>query len=122
MHPESITSIDTGEPGHYYKQTLMEAVELAEALRALSAPSRLKIMELLQSHPYCVRALTVRLDISQPAVSQHLAVLKRAGLVEADKEGTMVHYRVNATRFGEVVKALGVVGRVRFPETVKADA
>jgi len=99
----------------------MEAVELAEALRALSAPSRLKIMEILQAHPYCVSALTVRLDISQPAVSQHLAVLKRAGLVEADKEGTMVHYRVNAARFKEVVNALGIVGRVRFPETVKVD-
>ena len=99
----------------------MELAELVEALRALSAPSRLKIIDLLQSHPYCVRALTVRLDISQPAVSQHLAVLKRAGLVESDKEGTMVHYRVNATRFAEVVKALGVVGRVKFPETLKVD-
>lgn len=99
----------------------MEATQLAEALRALSAPSRLKIMELLRSQPYCVRALTVHLDISQPAVSQHLAVLKRAGLVEADKEGTMVHYRVNAKRFAEIVKALGVVGRVRFPETMKVD-
>ena len=100
----------------------MESTQLAEALKALAAPSRLKIIELLQSHPYCVRALTVRLDISQPAVSQHLAVLKRAGLVDANREGTMIHYRVNATRFGEVVKALGVVGRVRFPETVKVDA
>lgn len=97
----------------------MDAAELAEALKALAAPSRLKIMELLQSHPYCVRALTVRLDISQPAVSQHLAVLKRAGLVDADKEGTMVHYRVNPERFEHVVKALGVVGRVRFPEAAK---
>ncbi len=89
----------------------METVELVEALKALAAPSRLKIFELLQSRPYCVRALTVRLDISQPAVSQHLAVLKRAGLVDADKEGTMVHYRVNSKRFGQVMQALGVVGR-----------
>ena len=100
----------------------MEAAELAEALKALGAPSRLKIIELLQSHQYCVRALTVRLAISQPAVSQHLAVLKRASLVEADKVGTMVHYRVNPERFERVVKALGVVGRVRLPETVKVDA
>jgi DNA-binding transcriptional ArsR family regulator len=100
----------------------MDAGELAEALRALSAPSRLKIMKLLKAHPYCVSALTVRLDFSQPAVSQHLAVLKRAGLVEADKEGTMVHYRVNTERFGKVVNALGIVGRVRFPETEKVDA
>jgi DNA-binding transcriptional ArsR family regulator len=100
----------------------METAELAEALKALAAPSRLKIMELLQSHPYCVRALTVRLDISQPAVSQHLAVLKRAGLVEADREGTMVHYRVNPERFEDVVKALGILGRVRCPETTKVGA
>lgn len=90
----------------------MEAAELAEALKALAAPSRLKIVELLQSHPYCVRALTVRLDISQPAVSQHLAVLKQAGLVDADREGTMVHYRVNRARFEQVVEALGAAGRV----------
>ncbi len=94
----------------------MEAAELAEALRALAAPSRLKIVELLQSHHYCVRALTIRLDISQPAVSQHLAVLRRAGLVSADKEGTMVHYRVNAARFDQVMTALGDVGRLRFPK------
>lgn len=99
----------------------MEAVELAEALRALAAPSRLKIMELLKSHPYCVRALTARLDISQPAISQHLAVLKQAGLVDADKEGTMVHYRVNPERFEQVMKALGSVGRFRFPEAAKVD-
>jgi DNA-binding transcriptional ArsR family regulator len=97
----------------------MEAIELAEALKALSSPSRLKIMELLQAQPFCVRALTVRLDVSQPAVSQHLAVLKRAGLVDADREGTMVHYRVNLERFAHVVEALGLVGRTRFPEAEK---
>lgn len=99
----------------------MKATELAEALRALAAPSRLKIMEHLQSQPFCVRALTARLDISQPAVSQHLAVLKRAGLVEADRAGTMVHYRVNPERFARVVKALGVVGRLTSSEVVKVD-
>ena len=99
----------------------MESAELAEALRALAAPSRLKIVEYLQLQPFCVRALTARLDISQPAVSQHLAVLKRAGLVEADREGTMVHYRVNSERFAHVVKALGVVGHLKSPEAVKID-
>jgi ArsR family transcriptional regulator len=97
----------------------MEVTELAEALKALAAPSRLKIVELLQSHPYCVRALTLRLDISQPAVSQHLAVLKQAGLVDADREGTMVHYRVNRARFEQVVEALGAAGRVRSAKAAK---
>lgn len=88
----------------------MNTIDLAEVLKALSVPSRLKIVELLRTHAYCVRALTMRLDISQPAVSQHLAVLKRAGLVDADREGTMVHYRVNQDRFEQVMKALDMVG------------
>ncbi len=91
---------------------LMNTEELSKALRALAVPSRLKIVELLRAHPYCVNALTMRLDISQPAVSQHLAVLKRAGLVDASKVGTMVHYRVSAERFERVMAALGAVGAV----------
>jgi DNA-binding transcriptional ArsR family regulator len=99
----------------------METVELAQALQALAVPSRLKILELLQSHPYCVRALTAHLDISQPAVSQHLAVLKRAGLVDADRDGTMVHYRINPSRFEQVVTSLRVVGRVSAIEAGASD-
>ena len=87
--------------------------ELARVLKALAVPSRLRIVGLLRSHPLCVRALTTQLDISQPAVSQHLAVLKRAGLVDARKEGTMVHYRVNAKRYQAAINALGVVGAAR---------
>ena len=95
-----------------YKQMLMDTAELAQALKALAVPSRLSIIELLQAHPYCVGALTMRLDISQPAVSQHLAVLKRAGLVDADRHGTKVHYRVNAERYEQVMQALAAVVRV----------
>ena len=95
----------------------MESIQLSEALRALAVPSRLKIIELLRGHSYCVRALTMLLDISQPAVSQHLAVLKRAGLVDAEKEGTMVHYRVNGQRLQEVMNAIGSVGMSRAEKT-----
>ena len=105
----------------FNKQVLMETFELAKALKALAVPSRLKIVELLRQHPYCVRALTMQLDISQPAVSQHLAVLKRAGLVDADREGTMVHYRVNSRRFEQVTQALGVVGRTAHREVANTE-
>lgn len=88
----------------------MNAKELSEALKALAVPSRLKIMELLSTRSYCVNALTARLGISQPAVSQHLAVLKRAGLVDTSKAGTKVHYRVNVGRFERILEALGTVG------------
>ena len=88
----------------------MELHELSEVLKALAVPSRLKIVHLLGTRSYCVNALTRRLDISQPAVSQHLAVLKRAGLVEASKAGTMVHYRVNAEQLERVQAALAGIG------------
>jgi ArsR family transcriptional regulator, arsenate/arsenite/antimonite-responsive transcriptional repressor len=97
----------------------MDTVELAGALRALAAPSRLKIIELLQTRSFCVRALTARLDISQPAVSQHLAVLKQAGLVDSDRKGTMVHYRVDRERLEAVMNALAVVGKVGVPGSAR---
>ena len=90
----------------------MDTDELSRACKALAVPSRLKIMELLRRYSYCVGALTRRLGISQPAVSQHLAVLKRAGLVDAHRVGTMVHYRVNAKRLERVTDAIGELGPV----------
>jgi DNA-binding transcriptional ArsR family regulator len=62
--------------------------------RALADPSRRSIFERLTRGEANVRDLTARFDISQPAVSQHLAVLRDAGLVEDRREGRMVHYRV----------------------------
>lgn len=94
----------------------MNAKELSEALKALAVPSRLKIMELLSTRSYCVNALTARLGISQPAVSQHLAVLKRAGLVDTSKAGTKVHYRVSTGKLVRVLEALAAFGAVGVTE------
>ncbi|MGN1383084.1 MAG: ArsR/SmtB family transcription factor, partial [Eubacterium sp.] len=44
---------------------------------------------------FCVRALSRRLGISEAAVSQHVKVLKKAGLIEGEKRGYFVHYTVN---------------------------
>jgi DNA-binding transcriptional ArsR family regulator len=62
--------------------------------RALADPSRRAIFERLTHGEAIVRDLTARFDISQPAVSQHLAVLRDAGLVEGRREGRLVHYRI----------------------------
>jgi DNA-binding transcriptional ArsR family regulator len=62
--------------------------------RALSDPSRRAIFEQLTKGESAVRDLTPRFDISQPAVSQHLAVLREAGLVAERKQGRLVFYRV----------------------------
>lgn len=63
--------------------------------RALSDPSRRAIFVRLASGEAPVRDLTAHFKISQPAVSQHLAALKRAGMVLERKEGRLVHYRIS---------------------------
>jgi DNA-binding transcriptional ArsR family regulator len=62
--------------------------------QALADPSRRAILESLTRGEAAVKDLTARFAISQPAVSQHLATLKDAGLVSARREGRHVYYRV----------------------------
>ena len=61
---------------------------------ALADPSRRAIFESLTRGEAAVKDLTARFDISQPAVSQHLAALRDAGLVTGRREGRCVYYRV----------------------------
>jgi DNA-binding transcriptional ArsR family regulator len=62
--------------------------------RALADPSRRAIFEQLTRGEAPVKDLTLRFGISQPAVSQHLATLRTAGLVAERREGRLVYYRI----------------------------
>jgi DNA-binding transcriptional ArsR family regulator len=62
--------------------------------QALADPSRRAIFEALTRGEAAVKDLTARFHVSQPAVSQHLAALKDAGLVNGRREGRCVYYRV----------------------------
>jgi DNA-binding transcriptional ArsR family regulator len=62
--------------------------------RALADPSRRAIFERLTRGEAAVKDLTARFDFSQPAVSQHLATLRSAGLVSERRDGRLVYYRV----------------------------
>jgi DNA-binding transcriptional ArsR family regulator len=76
--------------------------EVVGILKALSSPSRLEILKLLgDNRKLCVNAITGRLEISQPAVSQHLSILKKAGLVTSDRYGSIIHYTLNRKRIDE---------------------
>lgn len=74
----------------------MQMADKAETkvFHALADPNRRSIFELLARDEAAVKDLTAHLDISQPAVSQHLATLKDAGLVASRREGRLVYYRV----------------------------
>ena len=66
----------------------------ADVLRALSNPRRLEIVHLLAEGPCEVGKLADELGISQPNVSQHLAVMRSIGIVEAQRDGREVRYQL----------------------------
>ncbi|MBN1911099.1 MAG: winged helix-turn-helix transcriptional regulator [Pirellulales bacterium] len=69
--------------------------ELARVLKVLAVDTRVQILCLLKERILCVNALAARLDVTQGAVSQHLRVMRDAGLVIDEKRGLYVHYRLN---------------------------
>lgn len=70
-------------------------MELLNVLKALADETRYKLIQLLLKHDFCVGALATRLNITESAVSQHLKVLRGAGLVKGDKRGYYTHYYVD---------------------------
>lgn len=88
-----------------YKSILVKkptAPKASAALKALGEPRRVEILELLRAGPRSVGEIAEAVDVSQQAVSQHLAVLDRAGLVEARREGTRHLYAVRPAGFAPV--------------------
>lgn len=83
-----------------------EANKLARWLKVLSVGTRVRIVKLLKGRALCVNALADRLDVTQSAVSQHLRVLREAGLVIDEKHGYYVHYRLNEETFAEWKEAI----------------
>ena len=81
----------------------------AEVLKVLASPRRLEILHVLEEGPCEVGRLAATLGASQPNVSQHLAVMRTAGVVEAEREGREVRYRLTDP---EVMVACGVMRRV----------
>jgi DNA-binding transcriptional ArsR family regulator len=67
----------------------------ATILRALASPTRLRIIHLLASGPCEVHELVDELGLSQAATSQHLAALRATGVVEAERDGRAVQYRLS---------------------------
>lgn len=78
-------------------------------LKALASEPRLEIMRLLREHPQCVNALAARLGMSQPAISQHLQVLRESGLVTAEKRGVWMHYAIDPGTIERHSKAMAEI-------------
>lgn len=68
---------------------------LTDVYAALADPTRLRILSLLGDQEVCVCHLHASLDVPQPTASRHLAYLRKAGLVEARRDGIWMHYRLS---------------------------
>ena len=76
--------------------------QAALAFKALSEPRRVEILRLLRTGPRPVGEIANEIDVTQQAASQHLAVLDKAGLVEARKAGTRHLYSIKPDGFAPV--------------------
>ena len=78
----------------------------AATIRALASPHRLKIVEILLGGPREVNEIARFLDAGQATVSQHLAVMRGAGLVEASRDGRVVRYRLTDPEIGHACEVM----------------
>lgn len=76
----------------------------AEFFKALAHPTRIRIIKHLKDNERCVCEFTEDLDVEQSNMSQHLAVLRKQGLVSFRKEGLKVMYRVNYPQVFEILQ------------------
>ena len=77
----------------------------ASLFRVLGHPARVRILELLRDGERSVGALQAELGLDSGGTSQHLAALRRIGLVESRREGTSVFYRVGDERVFDLLEA-----------------
>lgn len=77
----------------------------ANLFRVLGHPARVRILELLRDGERSVGALQAELELDSGGTSQHLAALRRIGLVESRREGTSVFYRVDDTHVFDLLEA-----------------
>ena len=87
-----------------------EALRIAPLLKALADPVRLRLLSLVASHAdqeACVCDLNDAFDLSQPTISHHLKVLHDAGLLERERRGVWVYYRVHRDALAGLASLIG---------------
>jgi ArsR family transcriptional regulator len=75
-------------------------------LKAIADETRMSILKLLLRHNYSVRALANELNLTEATISQHLKVMREAGLLTGEKRGYFMHYLVDRTMLRELAKEI----------------
>jgi ArsR family transcriptional regulator, arsenate/arsenite/antimonite-responsive transcriptional repressor len=94
--------------------------DILNIFKALSEETRLRVLRLLQHGELCVCDIVAALDMIQPKVSFHLAVLKDAGFIKDRKQGKWVHYRIDDSDMFRRFLLLSILERIDA-EAVKED-
>ncbi|WP_405685499.1 ArsR/SmtB family transcription factor [Streptomyces sp. NBC_00057] len=101
------------------------AETLAKVFKALGDPVRLRLLSMIASRAggeVCVCDLTPAFDLSQPTISHHLKLLKQAGLIDSERRGTWVYYRLLPETTDRLAAILTRPAGQQLPETVPAGA
>ena len=83
---------------------------LTKVFKALSDETRLKILMIISSRTICQKGISRQLEISDSAVSQHIKILKEAGILTGYKEGYFVFYQVNNQVFKDCISFMQFLG------------
>jgi DNA-binding transcriptional ArsR family regulator len=94
-------------------------MDLAKCFKTLGDPNRMRIIEILLRSDLCVGALAKLLRLSEPALSQHLKLLREAGLVRGEKRGYWTHYTVEKDALRQISQEISAMTDILLPyETV----
>jgi DNA-binding transcriptional ArsR family regulator len=99
-------------------------MSMDEQIRALADPHRRRILELVQDRELAAGEIAAHFDVTRPAISQHLTVLKQAGLVDERRTGTKRLYRTRPEGLlglKEFVDRLWAVGLDRLKQAAEAE-
>ena len=78
--------------------------DFSTLFQALADPTRRKILQLLKHRDLTPSDILGKIDVSQPTLSHHLDILKRAHLVDAERDGQFIRYSLNMSVFDHAVK------------------
>ncbi|MCX7748080.1 MAG: metalloregulator ArsR/SmtB family transcription factor [Clostridia bacterium] len=98
--------------------------DMAEVFKALGDPTRLQLVWLLNlggGDNLCVVDLAEKLGVSQPAVSQHIKILKSIKLVEPERKGYRVYYRINTEMLNAIKTNIDSLFKMAFEPCSDSD-
>ncbi|MEY2826693.1 MAG: hypothetical protein RLZZ122_1057 [Actinomycetota bacterium] len=84
-----------------------KATDIASLLKAVADPTRLQILALIrqgENSQACTCDLTGPLNLSQPTISHHMKKLTEVGLLQAERKGTWVYYRINQKLWNQIAQ------------------